>query len=85
MEYLDQYNFNLEYHPGKANVVADALSRKTQCSAMCLAKDEWDAMRILNEFGLQYINELGNGATLFTLEIRPILITRVIEAQREDE
>ncbi|MGI4715133.1 Ty3/Gypsy family RNase HI domain-containing protein, partial [Klebsiella pneumoniae] len=25
MEYLEQYDFDLQYHPGKANVVADAL------------------------------------------------------------
>jgi len=28
MEYLKDYDFELLYHPGKANVVADALSRK---------------------------------------------------------
>jgi len=28
MKYLEDYNFELLYHPGKANVVADALSRK---------------------------------------------------------
>ena len=28
MEYLDDYDFTL--HPGKANVVADALSRKSR-------------------------------------------------------
>nr|KYP59799.1 Retrovirus-related Pol polyprotein from transposon 17.6 [Cajanus cajan] len=29
MEFLKDYDFQLMYHPGKANVVADALSRKS--------------------------------------------------------
>ena len=28
MEFLKDYEFKLKYHPSKANVVADALSRK---------------------------------------------------------
>ena len=28
MEFLEDYDFTLHYHPGKANVVADALSWK---------------------------------------------------------
>ena len=30
MEFLEDYGFTLHYHPGKENVVADALSRKSQ-------------------------------------------------------
>ena len=29
MEFLEDYDFTLDYHPGKENVVADALSRKS--------------------------------------------------------
>jgi hypothetical protein len=34
MEYLKDFNFDLKYHPGKANVVVDALSRKALAQAM---------------------------------------------------
>ena len=30
MEYLEDYDFTLNYHPGKANVVVDALIRKSR-------------------------------------------------------
>ena len=30
MEYLEDYDFTLHYHPGKANVVVDALGRKSR-------------------------------------------------------
>ena len=30
MEYLEDYDFTLHYHPGKENVVADALIRKSR-------------------------------------------------------
>ena len=38
MELLEDYDFELQYHPGKANVVADALSRRSYAelaSLMC--------------------------------------------------
>ena len=44
MEYLEDYDFDLQYHPGKANVVADALSRKAYGSLACLAIREWKMM-----------------------------------------
>ena len=30
MDFLEDYDFTLHYHPGKANVVADALSLKSR-------------------------------------------------------
>ena len=41
MEYLKDYDFNLHYHPGKANVVADELSRKSRGVLASVASREW--------------------------------------------
>ena len=40
VEYLKDYDFSLSYHLGKANVVADALSRRTHAMANLMVK-EW--------------------------------------------
>jgi hypothetical protein len=32
LELIKDYDLEVHYHPGKANVVADALSRKSQCN-----------------------------------------------------
>ncbi|XP_072086660.1 uncharacterized protein [Arachis hypogaea] len=40
MELLKDYDFNLSYHPGKANVVADALSQKSLTIAWMRIKEE---------------------------------------------
>jgi len=32
LEFIKDYNLEVHYHPGKANVVADALSQKYQCN-----------------------------------------------------
>ena len=41
MEFLEDYDFTLHYHPGKANVVADALSRKSRGALASIASQEW--------------------------------------------
>jgi len=38
-EFLKDYDFELLYHPGKANVVVDALSRKTVHTAHLMIKE----------------------------------------------
>ena len=41
MEFLEDYEFILHYHPGKANVVADALSQKSRRALASIASQEW--------------------------------------------
>ena len=40
MEFLEDYDFTLQYHPGKANVVADSLSRKSRSVLASIASWE---------------------------------------------
>ncbi|MBM1124190.1 hypothetical protein JQN44_27315, partial [Klebsiella pneumoniae] len=76
--------FDLQYHPGKANVVADALSRKTRCSLAYLAINDWEVVRILKEFRLEGIEAEGK-VSLFQIQVQPDLVTKVIAAQQEDD
>ena len=34
LELIKDYNLEVHYHPGKANVVVDALSRKSHCNSL---------------------------------------------------
>ena len=54
MEFLEDYDFTLPYHPGKANVVADSLSRKSRGALASLALREWQMLETVGQFGLQY-------------------------------
>ena len=47
MEYIEDYDFTLHYHPGKANVVADALSRKSQEVLAIIASREWKMLETM--------------------------------------
>ena len=40
LELFKDYDYIIDYHPGKANVVADALSRKAM-AAWLLRRNEW--------------------------------------------
>ncbi|XP_060962122.1 uncharacterized mitochondrial protein AtMg00860-like [Cannabis sativa] len=42
------------YHPGKANVVADALSRKSHGTLACLALEDWKRTITMGDYDLQY-------------------------------
>ena len=78
MEFLEDYDFTLHYHPGKANVVADALSRKSRGVLASIASREWRMLETVGQFGLQY-SEQAQG-TLGILVATPSLYSKVIES-----
>ena len=79
MEYLEDYDFTLLYHPGKANVVADALIWKSQGVLASLASREWQMLKTVGQFRLQYSDQ--DQGTLGILVAMPSLLSRVIESQ----
>ena len=47
MEYLEDYDFTLHYHPSKANVVVDVLSQKSRGVLTSIASREWQILKIV--------------------------------------
>ena len=82
MEFLEDYDFTLHYHPGKAYVVADALSRKSQRVLASIASREWRMLETVGQFRLQYY--VPAQGTLGSLMATLSLLSRVIESQGQD-
>ena len=70
MELIKDYDCMIDYHPGKANVVADALSRKSV-----------QTLRALNA----HLSLTDDYEILAELIARPNLLNRVLKAQKKDE
>ena len=82
MEFLEDYDFTLHYHPDKENVVADALSQKSHGVLASIASQEWRMLETVGQFGLQY-NEQAQGPLGILVAITSLL-SRVIESQGQD-
>ena len=77
------YECTIEYHPGKANVVADALSRKSTTSISHLKAVYLPRLVELRSLGVR-LEFTDNGALLATFHVRPILIDKIRELQTQD-
>ena len=79
VEFMKDYDFSLNYHPGKANIVADALSRKRLMSLQLHQK--WKMLTDLTECNPE-IKDLQS--FMAQLTIQPTIIEEVIKAQQHD-
>ncbi|WVZ19821.1 hypothetical protein V8G54_007143 [Vigna mungo] len=83
MEFLKDYEFELQYHPGKANVVADALSRKTVHISNMMVR-ELSLVESFRDLKLQCELEL-NGIKCCGMWFSSDLFDRIKREQAADE
>jgi hypothetical protein len=81
LELIKDYELEIHYHPGKANVVADALSHKTSCHCLTMKTSDITLCQEMEKLNLGMIQQ----GTLNQLKLESILLQKIIDAQRSDE
>jgi hypothetical protein len=55
LELIKDYDLEIHYHPGKANVVADALSHKSYCHSLSMEVVPSGLRQVMGELRLEII------------------------------
>jgi hypothetical protein len=74
LELIKDYDLGINYHPGKANVVADALSHKKYCNAIFAKGIRPELCREIKYLNLTIVND----ATV-AMEVEPTLEAEIRE------
>jgi hypothetical protein len=69
LELIKDYELEIDYHPGKANVVADALSRKSQANMLAAHPMPFELAKKFDRLSLGFLNNTQGVA----IEIEPTL------------
>src|SRR3954470_12577141 len=78
LELIKDYDLSLQYHPGKANVVADALSRKVFVNGLTKGELPDDLCAQFRKLRLEIVPE----GHLMSLDVQPTLLDKIKEARR---
>jgi hypothetical protein len=81
LELIKDYELEIHYHPGKANVVADALSRKSQVKLMVAHPMLYELAKEFDRLSLRFLNSTQG----VTVELEPTLEREIKNGQKDDE
>jgi hypothetical protein len=57
LELIKEYDLEVHYHPGKANVVADALSRKSHCNCLTVKPLNISLCHEIAKLGIEIVQQ----------------------------
>lgn len=80
LELLNDYDLDIKYHHGKANVVVDALSRKSIADVVALLSTQWQILKDLEDFQIKVISTC-NKHVFANLMVQLVLIEWLKVAQ----
>jgi hypothetical protein len=81
LQLIKDYDLEIHYHPGKANMVADALSRKTFCHCLTFRTSDTTLCQEMEMLNLGIVQQ----GTLTKLKLELVLLQRIIDAQSIDK
>src|SRR5438876_1469689 len=81
LPYTKGYNLEVHYHLRKANVVADALSRKSRCHCRLVESPVTPLCADLEKLNIEMFPQ----GTVLNLELVPTLREQIVAAQRNDK
>jgi hypothetical protein len=80
LELIKDYDLEVHYHPGKANVVANALSRKNHCNCMTVKPIDYSLCYELEKLNIGIVQQ----GQLTNVTVESTIKDQIISAQRKN-
>ena len=81
LELIKDYDLEVHYHPGKANVVADTLSRKIHCNCLTVKTMDLTLCQEMEKLNMEIIQQ----GSLTNITVESTIRDQIVAAQKENK